>query len=63
MVQGLLITYKVGDSKLRRYKSLVSQGQDQSCITSNLQSAHFFPICKRSLKFINTPALMRQLQV
>lgn len=36
MVQGLLITYKVCDSNLRRHKSKISQGQNKNYITSNL---------------------------
>lgn len=63
MVQGLLITYKVCDSNLSRHKSQISQGQNQSCITSNLQSVHFFPICKSSLKYFSMPALMKQVHV
>lgn len=42
MVQGLLITYKVCDSNLKRYKSQISRGQNQSYINSNLQSGHIF---------------------
>lgn len=57
IVQGLLITSKVGDSNLRRYKSLVSQGQDQSCITSNLQSAYSFSNLQKEAKIYQSSCI------